>query len=103
VISAERKKFGMVPRKFVRVPNPLLNNVVLLKEDGKARTCSIGFSGQKLPRGLAKFDPAYLIVTEKPGRGWLVQAAYFRDDTAVDLWLAKERPTWLKSFNNERG
>lgn len=106
MISGERKKFGLRARKSVKHPNPLLNNTVLLTEGEKRYACTIGFNddliqfvGQKLPRGLAEFDPAYLLVTELPGKGWKVQASYFRDGTLVDLWVAKERPTWLKSFN----
>ncbi len=106
MISSERKKFGLRKARNGKTTNPKLSALVLVWEGDLSYTSPIRFSddliqfiGQKLPRGVADYDPVYLTVSKVP-KGWLVQASYMVDDLTVDLWLAKERPTWLKSLDN---
>ena len=101
----ERRSFGLVPRRAVKVPDPRLSASVLLVEGGKGSVCTIGFHealvqfvGQKLPRGVAAHDPAFLVVTQDERRGlWVVEAHYVRDTTTALLWETRERPSWLKT------
>lgn len=107
-MRGERKKFAITARRSVRKKDARLNNTVMVEEHLDRYTCCISFSddliqfvGSKLPRGVANFDPAYLAVTEDKFKGvWVVSARYFRDDVSVDLWVAKERPSWLKPTQN---
>lgn len=111
MISAERKKFGIVARARVTKPNPRLNNTVLVERPTGNGSACIGFTedlvnfvGKVLPRGVADFDPAYLVVTENVERGkWLIQAEYFRDRVRVVLWEASAMPAWLKNTKYSRG
>jgi hypothetical protein len=97
----ERKKFALTARTRVTRPNPRLSNTVLVKRLDVSHICYVGFSedlvyfvGQKLPRGVAPTDPAYLVVTQD-AHGWEVQAHYYRDDTYAKLWRAEKAPEWL--------
>lgn len=110
-MRGERKKFALASRRAVKQNHPVLSNTVLVEEAGQRHVCYIAFSddliqfvGQKLPRGVSQVDPAYLTVTEVvASQVWAVAACYYRDDSSVVLWEAKERPKWLKTLDNNRG
>lgn len=107
-MRGERKKFAIQARKMVKDKDPKLNNTVMVETPTGNYTCCIAFSpdlvqfvGSKLPRGVADFDPAYLVVSEDPLlKVWVVAARYYRDEVTAILWKAKERPKWLKTLTN---
>lgn len=83
----------------------LLASVVRVRnEEGKDGYCYVGFDealveavGKKLSRGVAPFDPAYLVAEYDPRRSvWLIGACYFYGAECVKLWETPDRPEWLK-------
>lgn len=104
-MRGERKKFEMKGVFRVTKRNPRLGNTVAVFEACRQYVCYITFSedlvhfvGEKLPRGVADFDPAFLVVTENTQTGlWTVEARYQRDDISAVLWTTKSRPQWLKT------
>jgi hypothetical protein len=102
----ECKKYNL---RSTRKPakNALLSTVVKVRdEEGKDGHCYVGFDaplveavGKKLPRGVAPYDPAYLVVEYDALRQlWIVGARYIRTDDAVVLWETAAMPVWLKVF-----
>lgn len=83
----------------------LLASVVRVRnEEGKDGYCYVGFDealveavGKKLSRGVAPFDPAYLVAEYDPRRSvWLIGACYFYGAECVKLWETPDRPEWVK-------
>lgn len=107
-MSSEYKHFEL--RRAIRSSeSPRVSTVVLVtREDGKRGHCFVRFSdsfvrfvGQKLPRGVAEFDPAYLDVIYTPAtKTWVIRAFYLRDGVGAILWETGTAPSWL-SFRTE--
>lgn len=100
----ELKKYGL---RSVRKPalKYLLSSVVKVRdEEGRGGYCYVRFDeplieavGKKLTRGLAPFDPAYLVAEYDVIRKlWVIGARYLKTDEGVILWEQDEKPAWLK-------
>lgn len=85
--------------------NCLLSSVVkVIDENGIAGYCYVGFDaplidlvGRKLSRGVAPFDPAYLMLEyDRIRKLWLVGVRYLMTEEYAHLWETAEKPDWLK-------
>jgi hypothetical protein len=108
--ARELKKYAIRP-VFRPTRNPCLSSTVqVIGEGGEQGYCYIAFAeelveavGEKLTRGIAAFDPAFLVVTYNTVRRvWEVSARYLRGTGQALLWETPDRPAWLKIFKNKR-
>ena len=108
MINRERKKFGLslCARRPLLQDRCLSATVSVIGVEGRGY-CYIRFDqsfvdflGQKMPRGVAPFDPCFVEVTQCR-EGWLVESVYARDGARSMLWLAKEKPKWVGTLRKE--
>lgn len=113
MLSGERKKFALgSARKPMLVDG--LSNTVIVYEDGEPRFCYVVFDpcfvavvGKELPRGVSANDPAFVQVLFDRWQGkWVISACYVSDWEQRVLWMADEKPSWVKELkpirqNNE--
>ena len=107
MISGERKKFGLVPRRSVANKHECVANTGQLHYDGNVQPFRFSFAedfvsfvGMMLPAGVSKFHPAYVFVVQEQDR-WTVWAAYVEDNkNPVALWRTTTQPTWIPEIAN---
>ena len=102
-MSWERKQFNLTrgyrPKS---IGDNTLSSVVVVSDGANTKTGHIRFStefetfcAKKMPRGIGPLDPAYVRVQLSNGE-YHIYCCYVHSNESVLLWIAKERPSWLR-------
>lgn len=100
----EAKKYKLEARPRYPVKNPRLSGVGILATPSGQYTFYVSFSeafveavGREMPAGVSPDHPAYLRVVHLPTlQEWRVYACYLNEKVGRLLWVAKDKPSWIK-------